>query len=123
MSADWPELRTRFVTAVIGMAWQGPTGDTALGAPLELVHNRRVGDNGVLCCGVRDLGILALLGVAEAQSLGEVLKLQEPAKDERVGGHSRTPHLPRMQGHRARTSVWPQTLLQGAGAPAQALML
>ena len=39
---------------------------------------------------VRDLGILALLGVAEAQSLGEVLKLQEPAKDERVGGHTRT---------------------------------
>jgi hypothetical protein len=49
-----------------------------------------VGDNGVLCCGVRDLGILALLGVAEAQSLGEVLKLQEPAKDERVGGDTRT---------------------------------
>ena len=78
------------VTAVIGMAWQGPTGDTAFGARLELVHNRRGGLQRCPMLWVRDLGILALLGVAEAQSLGEVLKLQEPAKDERVGGHTRT---------------------------------
>jgi hypothetical protein len=49
------------VTAVIGMAWQGPTGDTAFGARLELVHNRRGGLQRCPMLWVRDLGILALL--------------------------------------------------------------
>jgi hypothetical protein len=44
--------------------------------------------------------------------VGEVLKVQKQTKDKRVGGWPRTPRLLAMQGHRARTSIWPEVHLR-----------
>jgi hypothetical protein len=53
--------------------------------------------------------------------MGEVLKVQEPTKEKKWVANYAHHTCPRMQGFRARTSVWPEAHLRRAGAPRQTL--
>jgi hypothetical protein len=81
------------------------------------------GWNGVRSiCGIRNPD-LRLCVVAEAQSMGLMLKLQEQTEDQGLDGRPRTPRLPKVQGHRATTSVRPQVHLRGTEEAVKPLLL